>query len=100
MPLFADLEPPPHGLATLRARMARRHARTRWWAGLVVAPAATAAAVFAVWVGVPRTEPTVAARAFDHPALVAPESLSTPVIAQGDARLAAVSLADGIWLVP
>ena len=45
MPLFADLEPPPHGLVTLRARMLRRRKRAAAFAGLLVAPAAAAAAI-------------------------------------------------------
>lgn len=103
MPLFADLDPPPHGLVTLRARMARRHHRTRRWTGLILGPVAAATAALALWVGF--TQPdggqVLHALRFDHPALAAPTSLVTPVIeGPGGARLAAIAVGDGMWLVP
>lgn len=50
--LFEVLEPPPHGLTRLRARMAARRANRLLWPALVLAVAAAVVLLF-----VPREQP-------------------------------------------
>jgi hypothetical protein len=95
MPLFADLEPPPHGLITLRARMLRRRKRAAAFAGLVLGPAAAAAAIVAVVVQTSAPPP------FDHPSLVRIADVhGVEVRIDGGARIPAISLGGDVYLVP
>lgn len=95
MPLFADLEPPPHGLVTLRARMLRRRKRAAAFAGLVLGPAAAGAAIVAFVVQASAPAP------FDHPALVRARDVhGVEVIVDGGARVPAISLGGDVYLVP
>jgi hypothetical protein len=95
MPLFVDLDPPPHGLITLRARMLRRRKRAAAFAGLVLGPAAAAAVIVAVVVQTSAPPP------FDHPALVRASDLpDVQVTIEGGARVAAIALGDDVYLVP
>ena len=89
--LLADLDPPPHGLVKLRARLLRRRKRQALWAGLVLGPAAATAAIVAVLVQAP------APARFDHPALV--EHVGVEVVVDGQ-RVRAVELSEGVYLVP
>jgi hypothetical protein len=94
MPLFADLEPPPHGLVTLRARMLRRRKRAAAFAGLVLGPAAAAAAIVAMVVQTSAPPP------FDHPALVRSADVRGVQVVVGDMRVPAIDLGNGVYLVP
>lgn len=97
MPLLADLDPPPHGLVTLRARMLRRRKRAAAFAGLLVAPAAAAIAIVAI---VLQTS-AAAAPPFDHPALVrAADVRGVEVLVDGGARVPAIFLGGDVYLVP
>lgn len=94
MPLLADLDPPPHGLVRLRARVLRTRKRQARWAGLVLGPAAATAAIVALVV---HTAASPAPALFDHPALG--EHHGVEVIVNGQ-RVRALEVGDGVWLVP
>lgn len=95
MPLFADLDPPPHGLVTLRARMLRRRKRAAAFAGLLVAPAAAAAAIVVVVMQASAPPP------FDHPALTRTSDVrGVEVTVEGGVRVPAIALADDVYLIP
>jgi hypothetical protein len=91
--MLADLDPPPHGLIRLRARVLRVRRRQALWAGLVLGPAAATAAIVALIV---QTSASPALR-FDHPALVEHHGVEVVVAGQ---RMRALEIADGVWLVP
>lgn len=91
MPLLADLDPPPHGLVTLRARMRRRQKRAAMFAGLVLGPAAATAAVIAV------VASTSAPPPFDHPALVQPVGVEVTL---DGATVQALPVSENVWLIP
>ena len=98
MSIFSDLEPPPHGLLKLRARIATEEARVRSRrariAALVLGPAAATAALVALVVNASSGAERVH---FDHPALAHVEGVA---VRMGDASVHALEVSDGVYLVP
>jgi hypothetical protein len=94
--MFGDLEPPPHGVLKLRARIATEEARARSRrarvAALVLGPAAATAAIVALVVNAGAPHVT-----FDHPALAHMTGVEVTV---DGARIPAVVVSDGVYLVP
>jgi hypothetical protein len=98
MPLFADLDPPPYGLALLRARLDRRGRSRRPTRPLTAAATLGAVAlVGAVFVRFALAPPLLEAPLFDHVALVRVDGVQ--IVADGE-RMAAVQVAANAWLVP